>query len=106
METKTYSPLVEQFRKVIPRMSQLHEESFIADGKGWGKYTKDEFDSAREACKEVGLPEELAYLLYLLYYDMNDISDWAENPSEILNQYVIEKKVQDVEVAFPNSRGQ
>lgn len=86
MNSKTYSPLVEQFRKVIPRMSQLHEESWVADKKGWGKYTKDEFESALEACKEVGLPEELAYLLYLLFDDMNDIQDWCENPSEILNQ--------------------
>lgn len=79
---KKYPKIVEQFREVIPLISKIHEESWESDGKGWGKYKKDEYESAAEACKKIGVPEELAYIFYLLFPEMNDLLLWAENPSE------------------------
>jgi hypothetical protein len=79
-----FHPMVEQFRKAITEMIRIHEESWVdKPGKStFGTYQKDEYDSAVEACALVGLPKEIAYLLYLLFDDMGDIQDWVEKPDE------------------------
>jgi hypothetical protein len=69
-----------QIAKAISRAQQLHEESYkvFKVDDSVREYTKDWESCWQEACKEVGLPDQIWYVLYLANHWCNDLQVWAE----------------------------
>lgn len=92
--TPTTDALVKKFAKVVLLAQDIKESSF--DHKAADKaekesdnqefsyinfaqfYTKDNLQSIKEACITEGLPEELAYPIYLSFEWWNDARWWAQ----------------------------
>lgn len=75
MKAEREKEMISAIAAAVMLAQKISEESWDAQKH---IYTKNQNEAAKEACKQLGLPPELAEVIYYLNsYVWNDIQEWA-----------------------------